>query len=290
MKLARRAALITGASHGLGAEIAEHLVREGASVALCARGEKALKDVEKKLTPLLAPGAKIYAATADVGDETQMDAFIANALKIFPELDILVNNAGIYGPFGLLEEANWDEWADAMRINVLGTVYPCRKLVPHMKQKKYGKIINISGGGATKPLPRISAYAASKAAVVRFTETLAVEVKDFGIDVNAIAPGTLATRLNQDLVKAGPDVVGKEFHAQMSKIMNEGGTPLATAAALVVWLASKESDGISGRLLSALWDNWQNLAHRKTELETSDIYTLRRITTKDRGKDWGDPD
>ena len=119
---------------------------------------------------------------------TRLFAAAANA---FGKLDIVVNNAGVYGPMGSIETIDWDEWVQAIAINLNGLVYCCRKAVEAFKPQRYGKIINLSGGGATNPLPGISAYAASKAAVVRFTETLALEVKEFGIDVNAVAPGAL---------------------------------------------------------------------------------------------------
>ena len=92
-----------------------------------------------------------------------------------------------------------------MEINIYGSVLPCRAVLPHFKQQRYGKIVQLSGGGATNPLPRISAYAASKAAVVRFAETLALEVQDDGIDVNAIAPGALNTRMLDEVLAAGPE-------------------------------------------------------------------------------------
>ena len=118
--------------------------------------------------------------------------------------------------------------------------YTCKTLLPHLVGQGYGKIINLSGGGATSPMPRISAYAASKVAVVRFTETLATEVGD-GIDVNAISPGALATRLLDQVVEAGPDAVGQDFHERMLQIQAEGGTPLEKGSALAVYLASAES-------------------------------------------------
>ena len=115
-----------------------------------------------------------------------------------------MNNAGVYGPMGSIDTIDWDEWVQAIAINLNGLVYCCRKAVEAFKPNRYGKIINLSGGGATNPLPGISAYAASKAAVVRFTETLALEVKEFGIDVNAVAPGALATRLTDRAGRGGP--------------------------------------------------------------------------------------
>jgi 3-oxoacyl-[acyl-carrier protein] reductase len=123
----------------------------------------------------------------------------------FGKLDVVVNNAGVYGPMGSIDTVDWDDWVQAIAVNLNGLVYCCRKAVEAFKPQRYGKIINLSGGGATNPLPGISAYAASKAAVVRFTETLALEVKEFGIDVNAVAPGALATRLTDQLVAAGPE-------------------------------------------------------------------------------------
>ena len=125
------------------------------------------------------------------------------ALESCGRIDILVNNAGIYGPKGAIEDVDWDEWMQAININLLGSVLACREVLPHFKQQRFGKIIQISGGGATTPMPFISAYAASKAAIIRFIEGLAGEVKDFGIDVNAIAPGALNTRLLEEILSSG---------------------------------------------------------------------------------------
>ena len=140
----------------------------------------------------------------------------------FDRIDILVNNAGIYGPIGPTHEIDWDAWVDAININLLGLVYACRAVTPIMIRQKSGKIINLSGGGATNPLPRMTSYAASKAAVVRFTESLALDLKPHGIDVNAIAPGALDTRLLDQVLDAGPETVGAEFHERMVKIKQQG--------------------------------------------------------------------
>ncbi|HEV3438459.1 MAG TPA: SDR family oxidoreductase, partial [Gemmata sp.] len=117
---------------------------------------------------------------------------------------------------------------------------------------------------------------------VRFTETLAEECRGTRIDVNAIAPGALNTRLMDELIAAGPEKVGASFHEKMVQQQKQGGTPLEKGAELVTFLASAVSDGISGRLLSAVWDDWANLPVRRSELAASDIYTLRRITPSDR--------
>jgi 3-oxoacyl-[acyl-carrier protein] reductase len=201
-------------------------------------------------------------------------------------VDVLVNNAGIYGPKGESEKVTFGEWARAVETNLFGTFLPCQAAIPQMKQTGRGKIINLSGGGATNPLPRLSAYAASKAAVVRLTETLAEELREFSIDVNAIAPGALNTRLLEEVLRAGPEAVGHEFYQKSLKQRDSGGAPLDKAARLCVFLASEMSDGITGRLISALWDPWENLHELREQLAKSDIYTLRRIVPEDRGLKW----
>ena len=128
--------------------------------------------------------------------------------------DILVNNAGVYGPKGPSEEVDWDDWKQAVEVNLFGVMLPCRAVIPYFKQAGRGKIINLSGGGATAPLPRLSAYAVSKAAVVRLTETLAEELRADHIDVNAIAPGALNTRLLDEVLAAGPEKVGADFYTR----------------------------------------------------------------------------
>ena len=176
----------------------------------------------------------------------------------------------------------WAEWEDAVAINLFGVVHCCRAALPFMRKQRYGRIIVLSGGGATAPLPRISAYAASKAAVVRFVETLALEVHDDGIVVNSIAPGALNTRLLDQVLEAGPDVVGEEFHRRMEQEKERGGTPLEVGAALVRFLASPQSADVSGKLISAVWDPWQDLPAMQDRLMSSDVYTLRRIVPEDR--------
>jgi len=288
MKLRGRAAIITGASLGLGEAIAEAFVKEGADLIICARNTEALDKTADRLRSVANSDQKIAVCTADVGNEAQVDRLFELVAEEFSGLDIVVNNAGVYGPMGSIENVDWSEWTDAVRINLFGTVYVCRKAVPMMRARGYGKIINISGGGATTPLPGISSYAAAKAGVVRFTETLAHEVKDAGIDVNAVAPGALKTRLLRQVLDAGTEALGEEFITKMETISAQGGTPLSVGANLCVYLASAASDGISGRLIAAQWDPWEKLAEHREALESSDIYTLRRIIPSDRGQPWGE--
>ncbi|HMJ89318.1 MAG TPA: SDR family oxidoreductase [Candidatus Acidoferrum sp.] len=285
MKLAGRNAIITGASQGLGKVIAEHFLREGANVVLCARSEKDLTATRDELAKL-APERKVLARACDVADESQVNELVAYAQRELGSVHILVCNAGIYGPMGPTESIDLDDWRRAMDINVYGVLLPCRALMPHFKKAGCGKIVVLSGGGATNPLPNISAYAASKAAAVRLAETFAEELREFHVDVNCVAPGALKTRLVDQVLAAGPDKVGASFFAKNKKWAEEGATPLELGASLCVYLASSESDGITGKLISAQWDPWQTLHERRDELAKSDIYCLRRVVPEDRGKKW----
>ena len=307
MKLKGLNTLITGGSQGLGKAIAGHFLAEGANIVLCARGEKELSATRAELAGKF-PAQKILARTCDVSNEAQVNDLAAFALRELGSLQALVLNAGIYGPMGPTESVDLAGWRQAMDINLYGVLLPCRAIIPHFKNDfsrsrgdetqtklksetphvvSYRKIIILSGGGATNPLPNISAYAASKAAVVRLMETLAEELKNFHVDVNAIAPGALATRLVDEVLAAGPEKVGAAFYEKNKQWKEKGATPLELGARLAVYLASRESDGISGKLISAQWDPWEKLHEFKADLN-GDIYTLRRIVPKDRGKTWGD--
>jgi len=286
LKLRGRRALITGASHGFGLALARAFLADGAELMLCARNEKSLRAAREQLSAEF-PAGRVLAQVADVSHPADVEALVKHALAELGGLEVLVCNAGVYGPKGPSEEVDWAEWAGAIAINLMGAVLPIRALTPHFKQRKYGKIILLSGGGATKPLPFLSAYAASKAAVVRFGDTVAEELRDFHVDVNSVAPGALNTRLVDEILEAGPAQVGAAFYEQNKKVKAGGGTPLERGAALCVYLASAASDGLTGKLISAAWDPWETLHEHLADLRDSDIYTLRRIVPADRGKTWG---
>ena len=283
-----RNAIITGANQGLGLAIADAYVKAGASILLCARNPELLEKAREELSAVSGPNQKVVAHSADVSKAADVEQVIECALQAFSRLHILVNNAGVYGPMGPIEQVDWPAWIKAIEINLFGSVLMCRSVLPHFKSHAYGKIVQLSGGGATNPLPNISAYAASKAAIVRLAETLAEEVRKDHIDVNIIAPGALNTRLLDEVVAAGPDKVGQDFYDRSLKQKAEGGTPFERGAKLAVFLGSQASDGITGKLISAVWDPWQTLPEHLEDLRKTDIYTLRRIVPKDRGLNWGE--
>jgi len=286
--LAGKKAIITGANQGLGFEIAKKYVQAGADIMLCARNATLLSAARAELEAMATPGQKIVSDVSDVSSEADVQALVANTYKLLGGCHILVNNAGVYGPKGEIESVDWAEWVKTIEINVYGSILMCRALLPHFKAQRYGKVIQLSGGGATNPLPRISAYAVSKAAIVRFAETLAEEVRGTGIDINAIAPGPLNTRMLDEILQAGPKKVGQAFYDRSLQQKESGGAPLDKGADLALFLASAASDGITAKLISAVWDDWEQWPEHLDELSSSDTYTLRRIAGRDRGFKWGD--
>lgn len=283
-KLENLRAIITGATQGLGRAIMEEFLQNGAKVAFCGRSKESAQAVEAQL--LANHAGKVRGYVSDVGLDQSVNDFVDEALQWLGGVEVLVNNAGVLGPIGSMGDVSWRDWEQTLNINLLGTVRMCRAVVPKMKSGKRGKIINLSGGGATNPRPQFSAYATSKAAVLRFTETIAMELAGSGIEVNAIAPGQLKTRMIDQLIQAGPELAGEKDMESARLCSVVGGTPLALGARLCVFLASSASDGITGKLISAQWDPWESLHHHLEDLQKTDVYTLRRITPKDRGMTW----
>jgi NAD(P)-dependent dehydrogenase (short-subunit alcohol dehydrogenase family) len=291
MPLTGRRILITGGSQGLGFAIAERCLTAGASVMICARDAVRLARAAEALRQRApeASAARAVRVEAQVADVTQPDAvarLLAQANTAFGGLDVLICNAGVNGAKGPADQVEWQDWIDTISINLFGAVLCCRAVLPQFRAQRHGKIVLLSGGGATNPRPFFSAYAAAKAALVRFGETLAEEVRADGIEINAVAPGALNTRLLDDMLAAGPDKIGKAAYAQALKQQASGGTPIEKGVELCAFLASSASDGITGRLISAVWDPWADLPAHLDELGQSDIYTLRRIVPADRGKSW----
>jgi NAD(P)-dependent dehydrogenase (short-subunit alcohol dehydrogenase family) len=282
MILKDKVAIITGGSLGIGRGIATRFAGEGCHLVLVARNPA---NLEKTRQGLESYGTRIETFIADVSREKEVKKMVEFTLYKFDTIDILVNCAGIQGPIGLVTDVDTGKWMETININLCGTFLCIKAVLPTMVKNKKGKIINLSGGGAVSPRPRFSAYSASKAAVVRLTETLAEEVKEYNIDINAIAPGAVNTRLLEQVLEAG-EAAGKDYMAKAIKQKEEGGTPPEKAAELSLFLASSKSDGLTGRIISAVWDNWRQTPEHLNEIMSSDIYTSRRIIPGDRGYDW----
>ena len=213
MKLKNKKVIITGGSTGLGKEILKTFIHYGADVITCSRNPKNLSQTIRELRQLSIANSQIIKGfECDISNSKKTEEFFSTSINEMNGLDVLVNNAGIYGPIGASEDIDIELWKKSIDINLNGPFHLCQLAIKYFKIKKEGKIINLSGGGATSPLPFISSYAASKAALVRLTETLANEVSSHGIEINAIAPGALNTRLLDQVLEAGSDNVGGHFY------------------------------------------------------------------------------
>ena len=203
-------------------------------------------------------------------------------------INVMICNAGVIGPIDKYLENDLTEWQSAFNINLYGTVNMVKATLPSMILEKKGRVIHISGGGATSPLFGMSSYAASKAAAVRFIETLALEYSDSGITFNSVAPGMMKTQLLDQMLEAGPERVGTNLFTKSSEKAASSSDSSQKAIELIDFLAGDASSGITGKLISAEWDNWAEWPNHLEDLKSSDLYTLRRITGRDRGQNWGD--
>ena len=274
MKLKNKTAIVTGAGRGIGKAIALALAKEGADLVVVSRS---LPEVTGTADEAKSLGRRALALKVDVSRQENVVRMVSDTLAEFGKIDILVNNASIQGPIGRISDNPVERWVETISTNLTGTFLCIKEVLPFMMKQRQGKIINLSGGGATSPRPCFSAYAASKTAIVRLTETVAEEVKEYNIQVNAIAPGAVNTRILDEILAAG-DAAGEKAQAEAKNQVETGGTSPEKAAALAVFLSSDESNGLTGRLISAVWDEWQNMAKHVTEINSSDLYTLRRIT------------
>jgi NAD(P)-dependent dehydrogenase (short-subunit alcohol dehydrogenase family) len=277
--------LITGASRGLGLSIAEAFWSHGADLYLVSRSEDSLALVADRLSKCGRSGQRVGFLKADLSEAGAVERIVQDLHRFGGRLDVVVNNAAIVGPIGPLTDNDWAAWQNTLQVNFIAPAAICKAAASSMR-KQGGVILNISGGGATGPRPFFSAYASAKAALVRFSETLAAEVKPHGIRVNCIAPGAMNTQMTSAVLEAGPQLSG-EAEYQKALDQGRGATAPEIPAALAVYLASPECSQITGRLISAAWDPWQDLHRHGTELESSDVYTLRRIVPEDRGLRWG---
>jgi NAD(P)-dependent dehydrogenase (short-subunit alcohol dehydrogenase family) len=279
---------ISGGTSGLGFQTAEHFVSSGASVIICGRNSVSVGNSIRLLNEVARSDQSILGFTCDVADAASVSKMFAEINQLGISVQVLICNAGVIGPIDEFLENDLTEWQNAFSINLYGTLHLVAATLPRMLLSKKGRVIHISGGGATSPLFGMSSYAASKAAAVRFIETVALEYKDSGITFNSVAPGMLKTKLLDQMLEAGPDRIGENLFNKSSAKADASSDSSARAIELIDFLSSEASAGITGKLISAQWDNWSDWPNHLEDLEGSDLYTLRRITGRDRGQNWGD--
>ena len=274
MKLDGQAAIITGAGRGIGRAIALTYAREGARLALAARNDSELDEVVSEVSSL---GAEAIAVRTDVTSQMATDRLARRTVERFGRIDVLVNNAGTSGPIGPLQDNDIAEWVDTINVNLTGTFLVCRAVIPVMLRQGGGRIINLSGAGVANAWSNMSAYCASKAAVVRMTEVLAQELEPQGIFVNALGPGSVHTSMWEKMTEQAAEAGADFIHQLGERVLSGGGASIDDCAELAVWLASGESGELTGRIISAAADDFRSLTPKIPEIMAGDAYTLRVV-------------
>jgi NAD(P)-dependent dehydrogenase (short-subunit alcohol dehydrogenase family) len=273
MELESKVCLIAGASGAIGTAVAERFSREGARLAItyhCHRPQELLAKLEA------SGGTSIPGFALDVSCWQSVQQVVSAVHSQLGRIDAVVNCTGKYGPIGPTHSVAVEEWADAIQTNLVGAFHMVHAVLPLMLTQCSGSIINFSGGGGAYGRPYFTAYGASKAALVRFTESVAAEVSECNIRLNAIAPGAVKSRMWEQLRHAGVAAGGRALE-ELEEMDTHGGVGPERAAALAVFLASDRSKDISGRLISAVHDDWEHLEPNIPKLQQSDAWTLRRV-------------
>jgi len=268
-QLANKVCIVAGASGTIGAAVAERFYREGARLALTHH----TRENEVLLKSLNTSEQRVFSFPMDVRRWDSVQGVVKKVEEKLGPVQVLVNSTGALGPIGPTVNAPIDEWVKAAEINLIGCFHLVRAVLPGMLAQGRGKIVHFSGGGAAYARPYFTAYSASKAAVVRFTESLAEELRSAHIDVNAIAPGPVYSKM-WDQMREAETTGGRPLAEELKKT---GGAPPERAAALALFLASDRSNGLTGRLISGVHDNWENCEPRIQQIMESDRGTLRRI-------------
>lgn len=266
--LAGQVGIVTGAARGLGRAFALGLGQAGMSVAITDRRADELKET---LQLLQSSGGKGVAIAADVSDAQEVTALVKSAEQKLGPIDLLVNNAAVAGPAGPTWESDPQAWWQCQEVNLRGPFLCCHAILPGMIERKKGRIINVASAAGTVSVPYLSAYVTSKAALIRFTETLAFEVRPHGISVFAMHPGAVQTPMNEELLAKA----GKQWRPWLEYVFQQGQDQTTEPGTnMVLFLASGKADSLSGRLFMVP-DDPADLVSRADEIRQKDLYTLR---------------
>jgi NAD(P)-dependent dehydrogenase (short-subunit alcohol dehydrogenase family) len=272
VKLEGKHCLVIGASGAIGSAVCRRFASEGARLAMT----YFLYEPTQLMSEVADRSNRARTYRMDAGCWAEVQRVFREVESAFGRLDVLVNCAGCYGPIGPVAQNNPEEWASALHSNVVGCFHVTRAALELMLPQQCGSIIHFSGGGAAYGRPFFSAYAASKAAIVRFVESVAAEVRHANIRLNAIAPGPVKSRMWEQLRDAGV-AAGERALQELHELDQSGGVPAERAAELALFLASDSSGSLSGRLISAVHDNWNQLDSKIDALMRTDAWTLRRV-------------
>jgi NAD(P)-dependent dehydrogenase (short-subunit alcohol dehydrogenase family) len=260
--------LITGAGRGIGKRLAIGFAKADYRVGLLGRNQGEL-DVTK--LEIEDAGGAALRIRADVTDYEQVAAGVEKMNSTWGGVQALIASAAVQGPVGPFIENRPRDWSAVFQTNVVGVLNCCRAVLPQMAHRRSGKLIVLSGTGAATARANFAAYAASKAAVVRFVECLAEEVREDNVQINCMFPGQAYTSMTDEILKAGARAGSAETE-QAEKVRLTGGIPPEKQIQLALFLASERSNHITGKLIY-VQDDWKKL---EAENGRPDAFTLRR--------------
>jgi len=261
--------IITGTSAGIGEYLAGRLAEAGHEIWGLARSTQK---------------AAFATSACDVSQWEQVERASGEVARRWSHVDAIICGAAIQGAIGPAMQVDPRKWSQTLRVDLDGTYFVLRAFWNLLRQSpQRTKVICFAGGGATNARPNFSAYAVAKTGVVRLVETLAVEWKDTPVDINAISPGAINTAMTRETVSMGPELAGRAEFEGAQRRLAEGAQSIEKVHGIVEFLLSEKSDGITGRLLSAQWDDWAGLSAHAAPLAESEIYQLRRILPEERG-------
>lgn len=231
----KRTAIVTGGSQGIGFGVVERLLLSGANVSIWAVNRERLSQAAAKL----AGGHRVQTVAVDIGDLAAVEAATSVVLETYGQIDVLINNAGVAGPNMKMWEFPPDAFARMMHVNVNGTFYCCRAVVPHMIARNYGRIVNVSSVAGKEGNPNDGAYSSSKAAQIALTKSLAKELASYEISVNCVTPALTQTALAMTLSDEQRKYI-------LSKVPRGRMLKIEEAASLICWVASEENSFTTG--------------------------------------------
>jgi NAD(P)-dependent dehydrogenase (short-subunit alcohol dehydrogenase family) len=267
--LVGKIALVTGASRGLGQAFAVGLAQAGMSVGIIARTRE---DLKQTLHAIEEVGARGLAVPGDVVEGKVVREAVREVEEQLGPIDLLVNNAGVGEPFGPTWETDPDQWWRCQEVNVRGPLLSCHAVLPKMVARCRGRIINVASGAGTRGIPYMSSYVTSKAALIRFTESLAAETRDHGISVFCIQPGSVRTAMAEKILASSAE---NQWFPWLEEVYEKGWnlTP-EPATRLVLYLASGKADALTGRFFHAAEDPAE-VVRRAEQILRDDLYALR---------------
>jgi NAD(P)-dependent dehydrogenase (short-subunit alcohol dehydrogenase family) len=271
--LAGQVALVTGSGRGLGRAYAISLAKAGAAVAMTARTESEIQTVQREIEQ---HGGHALAISVDVTNKNAVAKLVTTIEQQLGPIDLLINNAGVLRAIGRVTDLNPDDWWREVEINLRGSFLCSQAVLPGMIARKRGRIINVASGGGLSAFDCFSAYSISKTALIRLSESLAIENKEYGIVVFAIHPGNVRTSMSEYLHDS--EVVGQRApwmqQTWRQRFAEATDTPIERSVTLVLQLAFGQADVLSGRYIDAEDDLTELLDHA-AEIQSRDLYTLR---------------